>query len=111
MCRLSAWEMDPPIPSLPPKHTAQAMGHPSQAHRLAALPDIVEFAGWMLHVQVVAHSVPEAYARTRGVAVEEALRQRQEFRQLLRRCDMMSYALKLRPGCAPDELLSGSKGV
>ena len=89
------------------------MGAPSQAHRLAALPDVVELEAWMLHLQVMAHSAPEAVAKARGLAVEAVLRQ-QEFHQLgrLRHCDMISTALAAltAPHCAPDELLHGEQG-
>ena len=100
-----------------PPHTAthpQVMGPPSQAQRLAALPDLVEFAAWMLHLQVMVHSAPEAYAQARGVAVEVALQQDAFCWQESRRhCDMISVALSrlTTPLCAPDELLHGGGGA
>ena len=86
------------------------MGPPSQAQRLAALPDMVELGAWMLHLQAVVHSAPEAYAQARGLAVEAVMRQ-DEFRQLehLRQCNTITVVLKMvaNPHCAPDELLGG----
>ena len=98
---------------LPLHRHLQVMGPPSQAQRLAALPDLVEFAAWMLHLQVMVHSAPEAYAQARGLAVETVLQQdafrRQEGR---RHCDMISTALSslTTPHGAPDELLHDAKG-
>ena len=99
----------PPCPPAP----LQVMGPPSQAHRLAALPDMVELNAWMLYAQVTAHTAPEAYAKARGVAVEAVL-QREEFQRLgcLRHCDTINEALAAlsTPQCAPEELLSGRAG-
>ena len=89
------------------------MGPPSQAQRLAALPDLVEFAAWMLHLQVMVHSAPEAYAQARGLALARVL-QREEFQRLvgLRHCDPLSLELRAfaQPRCAPDDLLGGGTG-
>ena len=88
----------------------QVMGPPSQAQRLAALPDMVELGAWMLQLLAVAHSAPEAYAQARGLAVE-AVMQQDEFRQLerLRHCNaiMVVLGMVVKPQCAPDELLGG----
>ena len=101
----------PPCP--PPPPPMQVMGPPSQAHRLAALPDVVELNAWMLYVQVTAHTAPEAYAKARGMAVEAVLQQ-EEFHRLwrLRHCDMISTSLAAlsSPHCAPHELLGGQAG-
>ena len=89
------------------------MGTPSQAHRLAALPDVVEIAAWMLYALVTAHTAPEAAAKARGVALEAVL-QGPEFHQLacVRHCDMISSSLAAlgTPHCAPDELRGGHAG-
>jgi hypothetical protein len=90
----------------------QVMGPSSQAERLAALPDLAEVTAWMLHLQVVAGSTPEAYAWARGVAVEVALQQ--EFgHQLgrLRLCGELGHTLGMltTPACHPDELQAGSR--
>ena len=97
----------------PPLSTPQVMGPPSQAHRLAALPDVLELAAWMLHLKVTAHSAPEAYAQARGLALARVLQQL-EFQRLvgLRHCDTLSLELRAfaQPHCAPDELLGNGAG-
>ena len=90
------------------------MGPPSQAHRLAALPDVVEVAAWTLHLQVMLNSAPEACAQARGVALEVVFQDEKEFGQLklARHCDSISRAISsLRtPPCAPDELQPDHEG-